>query len=1033
MKPVRLSALMLVVVSGFTTAQFHVIRVPAEHATIQAALLAARQGTTILVERGTYGENLFWPRVDGIRLLAQEGPVVTIIHGGGLGRVVQFPSGLTRATVLEGFTLTGGFDRDGAGVRIFSSPTLRNNRITGNRGEHNLQNAGAGVYVTNGGTPLIEGNLIQDNRLDGGLIAQGAGIFVTGGAAPVIQANEILDNVCSGVLEAEGGGVYVHATAAAIAAGNVLARNTSTSLTAGRGGGAAVHGGPVFFFHNTVADNGVAGPTATGGGVYFGPRAAPGSRLVNNIVARNAAGGGIHVDGTAPPDLDYNDVWQNTGGDYRGVSPGKNDRSVDPAFAALTDYHLAPTSPLIDAGLNLPEAAATGTDPDGDPRFLDGNLDGLQGNAARADMGADEFSSARLEKFGTPWGGNRLLFQVSGPAGYLYHLFWSLDRANVLVQPFGQILIGAEAFPLASGALPGRDWVTLPRLYYLVGSRVHVQGLVLKAGTGPLKGNLTNRMSITVLDPVGGLVESFLDMNMMDPGKTTADWTLWPSLPGLHAAPGYGGTGVDGDLRLSGGLTLDSSIRNPGPDGIVAWDYQTLTIDPGGVLKLKGAYPIRINVRGNCVIEGTVDASGHNGVNAPAGPASQVGRIQGGSGGPGAGAGGAANPSPNNPLGALPMELRGGPGYPKANICGDVNKSDNRLITVIEPNCGGGTGGNRGRHSGTLLQSGCSGNGGGHMTTGFQTDYLCTNIGAFGREPCLNWIVAFGVTGVVYPTAGTGGGAGGNAAITTTNPTPDRDIVAGSGGGGGGGVEIVSFETLSLKGTARILATGGNGGAGHSTIAGSFTVSGGFGAGGAGGSIWLSGTSVVVESGAVVHATGGIGNPLPAIPTRTGNGGDGYIIIRDRGNTPTIQIGAKVTPGPTNQRALYDPPENGKSRAVSLFYDSGVSNPRWLFDANDPGTGEVVPGCDLVFLVPPVKGQKVFIDFQAAPDLNGKPDPDPNHWYPPGPDAFIPDISKIRKKGGLRHPRFRIRFDTGKVEEWKVWNRIGIEWVVVHY
>ncbi len=1033
MKPARLSALILVVVSGFTTAQGNVLRVPAEHVTIQAALLAARQGTTILVERGTYGENLFWPRVDGIRLLAQEGPAVTIIHGGGLGRVVQFPSGLTRTTVLEGFTLTGGFDRDGAGVRIFSSPTLRNNRIVGNRGEHALQSAGAGILVSGGGAPLLEGNLIQGNRLDKGLIAQGAGIHVTGSAAPVIQANEILDNVCNGILEAEGGGVYVHATASAIVTGNVVARNTATSLTAGRGGGAAVHGLPVFFFHNTVTDNGVAGFTAAGGGIYFGPGAVTGSRLFNNIVARNTAGGGLHVDGATRPDLDYNDVWRNTGGDYRGISPGKNDRSVDPVFAAQADYHLAPTSPLIDAGLNLPEAAASGPDPDGDPRFLDGNLDGLGGNAARADMGADEFSNTRLERSGIPWGGNRVLFQVSGPAGYLYHLFWSPHRANALVQPFGQILIGAEAFPLASGALPGRDPVTIPPLHHLVGFRIYVQGLVLKPGTGPLKGNLTNRVSFTVLDPVGGLVESFLNKNMMDPAKTTADWTFWPFLPGLHAAPGFAGTGADGDLNLSGGLTLDSSTRSPGPDGIVAWNYRALTIGPGGVLKLKGAYPIRINVRGNCVIEGTVDASGHNGLNAPAGPASQVGKIQGGSGGPGGGAGGDTNLSPNKPIGALPMELRGGPGYPKANVCGDINKSDNRLITVVEPNCGGGTGGNRGLPLGTGFRSGCSGNGGGHMTMGFQTDYLCYNIRNFGREPCVNWVVAYGHIIVVHPTAGTGGGAGGNASITTTSPTPAKDIVAGSGGGAGGGVEIVSFETLTLKGTARILAAGGNGGAGHSTIVGSKTVSGGFGAGGAGGSIWLSGTSVVVESKAVVDATGGIGNPVPPNPSRTGNGGDGYIIIRDRGNAPTVQTGAKVTPGQVTLREYYDPPENGKSQAVSLFYDSGMANPSWFFDANDPVTGEVVPGGDLVFLTPPVKGQKVFIDFQAAPDLNGKPDPNPNLWFPPGPDAFIPDISKIKQKGGLRHIRFRIRIDTGKVEKGKPWNRVGIERVVLHY
>jgi hypothetical protein len=309
--------------------------------------------------------------------------------------------------------------------------------------------------------------------------------------------------------------------------------------------------------------------------------------------------------------------------------------------------------------------------------------------------------------------------------------------------------------------------------------------------------------------------------------------------------------------------------------------------------------------------------------------------------------------------------------------------SDNRLITVVEPNCGGGTGGNRGVPSGTLLSNGCSGNGGGHMGDGIETDYECSNIGAYGREPCEKWIVATGNQGVKYPTAGTGGGAGGNAAISTGNPSPQDDIVAGSGGGAGGGMELQCAGTLTIKGSANILSNGANGAIGHTTVSGSYTVIGGYGAGGAGGSIWITGTSVTVEGGATVSAVGGKGNPNPITPSRTGDGGDGYVIIRDRGASPT-HTGANITPAHESTRENFNPANNGLSEAFSKWYDSGEPSPQWRFDSNDPYTGFTVPGKDLTWLTAPVQGQTVKISFQGAPDDGGAPNTDPATWWPAG-------------------------------------------------
>jgi hypothetical protein len=510
--------------------------------------------------------------------------------------------------------------------------------------------------------------------------------------------------------------------------------------------------------------------------------------------------------------------------------------------------------------------------------------------------------------------------------------------------------------------------------------------------------------------------EDFSDPVDRDAAVTSAAWTLG-SQPGLFATYGYGGNGEDGDLDLQGQLTLTSGNdpnRPPAADGTVEWNFASLHVRSGATLTLRGTYPIRLNVVGDGIVEGTIDGSGQSGLNAPAGKASQVGQISGGAGGPGAGTGGESNANLSEPYGALPMELRGGPGYPRvSNRCGELNRSDNRLITVIEVNCGGGTGGNRGMPSGTLLRSGCSGNGGGHGQYGAGTDYLCENIGAFGRE---FGVLPTGPNQVEAPTAGTGGGAGGNAAISTTWPIPADDIVAGSGGGGGGGLEILCAGTLTVKAGGHILANGGSGGTGYTTVAASTTVQGGYGGGGSGGSLWLSATSVVTETGAELSALGGTGNPNAPFPPLTGNGGDGYVIVRDLGGNPAVN--GTSTPLPVVGRETFSPAANGTSLAVSRWYDSGTSDPQWAFNASNPQTGAVIPGSDLVFANAPTAGQSVIIAFQGAPEVNGQPDPDPTHWLPAGNTqqdpyaAFETDITKLRG-AGMQFIRFRIAFDIG--------------------
>jgi hypothetical protein len=64
---------------GFATT----INVPTDYTTIQAALTAANATDTVLVQPGTYTENIIWPNVNSIKLISAGDSSNTIIDGGG--------------------------------------------------------------------------------------------------------------------------------------------------------------------------------------------------------------------------------------------------------------------------------------------------------------------------------------------------------------------------------------------------------------------------------------------------------------------------------------------------------------------------------------------------------------------------------------------------------------------------------------------------------------------------------------------------------------------------------------------------------------------------------------------------------------------------------------------------------------------------------------------------------------------------------------------------------------------------------------
>jgi hypothetical protein len=262
---------------------------------------------------------------------------------------------------------------DGGGLyNVSGSPTIENNSFVGN-----YAGGVGGGLISESGYPTIENNIFDGNSASG-FVGKGGGVYIVGN--PIIQGNIFTNNGASGA-GAYGGGL-------ACEGGNPLIQNNvfyhnHASASDGFGGGIYCMGGSPTIQNNTFSNNMVESMfNSYGGGIAV--FSVSNAIIRSNIVVSNTAGlgGGIYNYYGVIPAMDYNDVWNNTGGNYYDVSPGVHDIGVDPLLVdpANGDFHLAPDSPCIDAGdpVNYPP-----TDFEGDSR--------PQGLAP--DIGADEYRS----------------------------------------------------------------------------------------------------------------------------------------------------------------------------------------------------------------------------------------------------------------------------------------------------------------------------------------------------------------------------------------------------------------------------------------------------------------------------------------------------------------------------------------------------------------------------------------------------------------------------------------------------------------
>ena len=354
-----------------------IINIPADQPTIQAGINVTVNSDTVLVQPGTYVENINFNgkliTVASLFLTTQDTTYIsqTIIDGNQNGSVVTFENQEDSTAVLTGFRITNGYALYGGGIRceINSSPNLTDVTISDNSAD-----SGGGLYC-----------LESNPELNNVIISGNTAVLIGGGLLCYLFADPNLTNVIlSNNTANEGGGIYcIYNSSPSLE--NVTITGNSTGW--GNGGG-------IYCYINSspsLVNITISGNSANRGGGIYGSSFS----LTNVTIANNSAyesGGGIYSWNNSNPIVMNSILWNDspeeifiaTGSvtttytNIQGGWVGEGNINEDPLFLGTGDhpFMLQDLSPCINAGipdttgLNLPEF-----DLAGNPRVYGGRID----------------------------------------------------------------------------------------------------------------------------------------------------------------------------------------------------------------------------------------------------------------------------------------------------------------------------------------------------------------------------------------------------------------------------------------------------------------------------------------------------------------------------------------------------------------------------------------------------------------------------------------------------------------------------------
>jgi hypothetical protein len=293
------------------------INVPDDYATIQAGLNAADSTDTVLVQSGTYYENIIWPETNGIKLLSAGDSSNTIIDGGGLSSVIYMnPQTVTidTTTLIHGFKITnGGNVIKGAGMLLEdASIKITNVSIVNNHTSYPWPDLwGGGMYLKN------SNSVIRDLSISNNSSKSGGGIYIS-------DSNPIIENVMiKGNSGVRGGGVSCQGSSILTMTNINLENNSATS-----GGGINASGGLI-----SIENAFINGNTASneGGGITL---LAP--AIFNDVVIKDniaEQGGGIYTGGNQSLSMSDVSIIENTAtGGFLGAGILFDSGSSTPTF-----------------------------------------------------------------------------------------------------------------------------------------------------------------------------------------------------------------------------------------------------------------------------------------------------------------------------------------------------------------------------------------------------------------------------------------------------------------------------------------------------------------------------------------------------------------------------------------------------------------------------------------------------------------------------------------------------------------------------
>ena len=331
---VKVFFVLTIILSLFSGASGRIIYIPSPSlATIQGGINYALDGDTVLVNSGTYYENINFKGkkivVASRYLLDNDTSQIssTIIDATykPSNPVVSFKSREDSLTILTGFTIQNSTSLWGVLCDSGSSPLIIHNVI-----KNNIR----GLVCTNSSSPTVKENFLVNNFV--------VGLLGEANSSPLVQGNTFSGPGQEFGISFAGGAPLIQR--------NVVTHNFVTGIL--------VDGGSSQLINNTITNN-------DGGGVQI--ISSTGVNLKNNIIVNTSPGIGVEVIGPEVA-IAYNDVWGNGGGNFSGVQPGvgnffwgKNQKGVacDPFFnisqeprfvSPPADFSLQCSSPCINVG-----------------------------------------------------------------------------------------------------------------------------------------------------------------------------------------------------------------------------------------------------------------------------------------------------------------------------------------------------------------------------------------------------------------------------------------------------------------------------------------------------------------------------------------------------------------------------------------------------------------------------------------------------------------------------------------------------------